>query len=133
MVNEQEILANGRKTTDNMDNDATRTHAHNSEIVSPVSNATAAATKTVAHSKRITREATNPIRISGLSNQNHKNGKSENAKRSEPNIGQVPGRPSPASAQSGKGYRLRSLALIVSAIYRNVAGAYGSSIGDLSK
>jgi len=93
MVNKQQTLANRRKTTDNMDNDATRTHAHNSEIVSPVFTGHRHCRKvrcTFDLQKRITREVTKPIRISRLSNKNDKNGKSENAERSEPNIGQIP-------------------------------------------
>src|SRR5580704_14127346 len=92
MANKQQTLANGRKTTDNMDgnmdNGAPRTHACNS------------ATKSEMHPKRTTREPTKPIRISRLSNQNDKNAKSENAKRSEPNIGQIPGRAGPLHSSS---------------------------------
>ena len=42
----------------------------------------------------------NAIQVGCLSNQNDKNGKSENAKRSEPNIGQIPGPPNQATCQS---------------------------------
>jgi hypothetical protein len=47
----------------------------------------AKSTANVISKKRITGEAPYPFRISGVSSQNDKNGKGENAERSEPNIG----------------------------------------------
>jgi len=122
MVNKRQTLGNRRKTTENMDNDATRAQAHNSEIVRPVFTGHRHSHKvrcTFDFQKRITREAAKPIRISWLSNKNDKNGKNENAERSEPNIGQIPGRAGPASVQSSNvaGLDYAGLALFVSAIY----------------
>jgi hypothetical protein len=73
-------------------------------------------TANVISKKRITREALYPFRISGLSNKNDKNRKSENAERSEPNIGQIPGR------ARLRHHPMGGLALVVSTIY-----LYGAS------
>jgi hypothetical protein len=59
-----------------MDNYATGIHRHNSEMVSPVFTGHRHCHKircTFDFQKRITREATKPIRISWLSNKNEKN------------------------------------------------------------
>jgi hypothetical protein len=76
----------------------------------------AKSTANVISKKRITGEAPYPFRISGVSSQNDKNGKGENAERSEPNIGQIPGRAGPRHPPTG------GLALVVSTIY-----LYGAS------
>jgi hypothetical protein len=105
MVTEQQTLANPRSAADS---ETAKPHSHNAEIASRAFTGNRPGHKvgwTFDFQKRITREALYPFRISGLSNRNDKNRKSENAKRSEPNIGQIPGRAGPAKVQSCKGFR----------------------------
>src|ERR1022692_142734 len=105
MVTEQQTLANRRSAAYS---ETAKPHSLNAEKASRVFTGHRPGRKvrcTFDFRKRITREPNNPFIISGLPNKNDKKRKSENAKRSEPNIGQILGRAGPAKVQSCRGFR----------------------------